>query len=157
VWRAGPFAAAGLAAAIAAVLLVRHQGGGGSSRAPAGDLHAEAGAAAVELREARAARRILPRRTPGSGELPVGGSGSAAPESSVARFIESHSAHELALLSRFEQLTGRPAPAGLLEILERRREGAQVEELEALATRRFEGDPLGRAAVLEWLGEGSVR
>jgi hypothetical protein len=149
--RAGPFAAVGLAVAIAVGLLVRQQGGGEPTRAPADDLRTDAGAAAIELREARAARRILP-----SGE-PARGSGTAAPESSVARFIASHSASELALLSRFEQLTGRPAPPGLLEIVERRREGAPVDELVVLATGRFEGNPLGRAVVLEWLRESAVR
>jgi hypothetical protein len=155
--RAGPFAAVGLAVAIAVGLLVRQQGGGEPTRAPADDLRTDAGAAAIELREARAAGRILPRRTPGSGELPVRGSSMAAPGSSVSRFIASHSTRELALLTRFEQLTGRPAPGGLREILERRREGARVDELEALATRRFEGNPLGRAVVLEWLRESAVR
>jgi hypothetical protein len=137
--------AAGLAAVIAAALLVRPpRVVTPPPPAPAG---LRGGPALVEPGAARLAH----------GARPLAGRATPAParESPAVRFLSSHSASEVALLVRFERLTGRGAPAGLIEVMQRRRQGATSEELVALATRRFAGDPLGRAAVLEWLRESA--
>lgn len=98
------------------------------------------------------ARSFLPlaRRSDGSGHASApdrrDGEGSA-----LDRLFRSYSAAELSGLARFERLTGRAAPRALLQLVERRRAGADEAELVAEATRAFAGDPLGRAAALESL------
>lgn len=149
-----PFTAAGLAAVIAAALLVRDDRAGEHGRAAPGELQAGAGAFASGDEHMMRALRAF--EASAGRELPSPQAAAVRP-SPVARFLESHSAGEVALLARFERLTGRAAPPALLELIGRRREGAREDELVALATRRLQGDPLGRAAVLEWLREGASR
>jgi hypothetical protein len=74
-----------------------------------------------------------------------------AGESTVARLLETYSAEELAVMARVERLTGDASSPALLELSERRRAGASAAELVDAATRLFAGDPLSRAAALEWV------
>jgi hypothetical protein len=165
--RAAALTAAGLVAAIAAVLLLRGERETGRASTPGGLRGGAAGNAAWS-REPHLARSL---RAPGPGsEAPVIASGGqsrdtsiGAPEaesvrdSPVTAFLASHSSDELALFARFERLTGRAAPPTLIALVERRRAGVPSDELVVLATRLFAGDPLGRAAALEWLRDTSRR
>lgn len=74
-----------------------------------------------------------------------------AGESTTARLLRTYSADELALLARFEALAGTPRAPALEELIALRRAGASAPALVEAATRLFTGDPLGRAAALEWI------
>jgi hypothetical protein len=80
-----------------------------------------------------------------------------AGDSPVLRVLTSFSPDELALFARFEELTGRPAPAAVADLVARRRAGATDDALVAEATRALRGDLLGRAAALEWIDRTRVR
>jgi hypothetical protein len=166
--RATALTAGGLVATVAAVLLLRAEREGGHASSPTGDLRSAAIGNAASNREAHAVR---PLRTPRTGPAEPAirsdgqswGASGALPadesvrDSPVTAFLASHSSDELALFARFERLTGRGAPPALIALVERRRAGAPSAELVALATRLFSGDPLGRAAALEWLRDAPQR
>ncbi len=168
--RAAALTAAGLVAAIAAVLLLRAERDGGHAAPPPGGLRSEAAGNASPRREAHAARPLsAPLPATAKPAIPSGGQSggapngvhpeaeAAGPDSTVVRFLASHSSDELALFARFERLTGRVAPPALVTLVERRRTGAPNGELVTLASHLFAGDPLGRAAALEWLRDTQQR
>jgi len=72
------------------------------------------------------------------------------PPSSTERLLATWSADELALFARLELLTGRAPPPELLGLVRERRVGATPEAVRAAAARLFPGDPLARAAALDW-------
>ncbi len=159
--RAAALTAGGLVATIAAVLLLR--GGEAGRSPPTGDLRNAAARDAAWSREADTVRPLITTRS-GTADSAIqfrGGSldaSGALPDESVrdspvTALLASYSRDELALFARYERLTGRAVPTALVALVERRRAGAPSAELLALATRLFRGDPLGRAAALEWLNE----
>jgi hypothetical protein len=79
-----------------------------------------------------------------------GGEGERRPPSSTERLLASWSADELALFARVEVLTGRPPPPGVLALVRQRQAGATPEMLREAAMHALAGDPLARAAALEW-------
>jgi hypothetical protein len=91
-----------------------------------------------------------PRPSSRQGASPL--EGRAADGTTVDRLLRSYTAAELEGFARFERLTGRTAPPELSALMEHRRAVAGEDALVAEATRAFAGDPLGRAAALDWLG-----
>jgi hypothetical protein len=147
--------------AIAAALLVR------------GFSADDAGSATPSARPAPADRALPPDRAPGTaltqaiapaGETrlpaaPDSGASELAPprESSTTRLLRTYSRDELALFTRFDRLTGMASAPQLVELVRMRRAGADERALVAAATRFFRGDPLGRAAALDWARDAGRR
>lgn len=89
--------------------------------------------------------------SPPTDALLAGGAGlERRTPSSTERLLATWSADELALFARVELLTGRAPPPGLLALVRQRRAGATPDELREAAMRALAGDPLARAAALEW-------
>ncbi len=165
--RARPLWAAGVIGVLAAFLPV-HAGreaargarGGGAQRSdgvPAVEMHGASAAESPRFRSRRSNEVLSAKQASGGASGPfIGGTpGPALGETSITRFLASHSSDELAFFARFERLTGRAASPAVVALLEHRRAGATPDELVALATRSLAGDPLGRAAALEWIRASS--